>query len=141
MLSIIACTHSTFAEGIKNATEMICGHQSKFYTFGFLEGDDFLEYGQMIYNVAKKEVDEGNEVLCLVDMNNATPFNSCVIALSELDVNIISGVSLPLVLELVLQRQVSKDYTRLMENVIETAKACILKTSIKEFVSQGGQND
>ena len=40
MFGVILCTHSTFAEGLKNAIEMIAGKQEDFETICFMNGED-----------------------------------------------------------------------------------------------------
>ena len=40
MIGVIVCTHSTLAQGLKNAVEMIAGPQENFDAVCFMNGDD-----------------------------------------------------------------------------------------------------
>ena len=43
MIGVIVCTHSTLADGLKNAIDMIVGTQENFDVFCFMNGDDVDE--------------------------------------------------------------------------------------------------
>lgn len=138
MLSIIICSHANLALGIRTSAEMIIGKQSNLYSFGFEEGDDFFEFKDKLHEAIKHEIEIGNQVCCLTDLPNATPFNCCVLALSEFEVDskILSGVSLPMILELLIQRNIAEDYDELINNSMEAAKNGLSITSVKEFIAQ-----
>ncbi|MEG1301181.1 MAG: PTS sugar transporter subunit IIA [Erysipelotrichaceae bacterium] len=141
MLSVIVCSHSCLALGIKKSAEMILGKQSNFFSLGFKEGEDFFAYKEKICKIAKREFKAGNKVCCLTDLPNATPFNCCVLALSEFeeDCKIVSGVSLPMVLELLLKRETTNNYDEVLNSSIEAAKQGLWLTSVKEFTAQEGK--
>lgn len=40
MIGVIVCTHSDFAQGLKNAVKMIAGKQDNFDCICFMNGDD-----------------------------------------------------------------------------------------------------
>lgn len=138
MLSIIICSHANLASGIHSSVEMILGKQESLYSLGFNEGDDFFEFSEKIKQRVMQEYEKGNDVCCLTDLPNATPFNCCILALSEFenDVKIISGVSLPMMLELVLQRENSEDTETLFSQTIEAARNGICLTSVKKFTAE-----
>lgn len=102
MLGIIICTHADLASGLKNALEMIAEQQEALKAICFRGDEDLLSLGQRIKE-AGKEFTEG--YLCVCDLVNATPFNAALIAVKDSDNIIISGASLPLLLELVILRR------------------------------------
>ncbi len=116
---------------------MICGKQEGFEVFGFQEGDDFLIFSEKIKSSVFRYLEQSIEVVCIVDMFGATPFNSSAVALAETNCLLVSGVNLPLLLELVTQRGFVSDYKRLIESSLESARESLSITDISEMFKKG----
>lgn len=101
MIGVVICTHSNFAQGLKDACEMIAGKQENFEAIGFMGDEDLMELGERIKTVGEKFEDG---CIYVVDLLNATPFNASLIAIAQTENVIISGASLPLVIELLIKR-------------------------------------
>ena len=54
MIGVIVCTHSTLAQGLKNAVEMIAGPQENFDAVCFMNGDDPEDLKEKIGELVKK---------------------------------------------------------------------------------------
>ncbi len=116
---------------------MICGIQKGFEVFGFQEGDDFLEFSEKIKTSVYQYLEQGDEVVCLVDLFGATPFNTSAVALANTNCLLVSGVNLPLLLELVTQREFATDYKALIESSLESARDSLKITDISEMFKKG----
>lgn len=101
MIGIILCSHSNFASGLKDACEMIAGTQEQFEAITFDGTEDLLSLGDRLKECAKNYQD-GCIYVC--DLMNGTPFNGCLLAIAETENVILTGASVPMVLELVIQR-------------------------------------
>jgi mannose/fructose-specific phosphotransferase system component IIA len=100
MIGIILCTHADFAQGLKNACEMIAGPQESFYACNFDGNEQLLEYAEGIRKVSQ----EMESCIYVCDLVNATPFNAAMYVAADHNSPVISGASLPLVLELLIKR-------------------------------------
>lgn len=134
MVNIVICTHSNFAEGIKNAVEMIAGEQENLTAVNFMGDVQLTELGDTLKAAAEIEP---NNTIFLVDLENATPFNAACIALHETDNLIITGVSLPMLLELVIARQTnSMSVKELSDMVIQSSENYIGVKSHQDIFGQ-----
>ncbi len=101
MIGIAICTHADFAQGLKNACEMIAGKQENLKAFCFDGDEEITEFGNRI-NEQTKEFSDG--CVYVTDILNATPFNAALMAVAYTQNVILCGASLPMVLELVIKR-------------------------------------
>lgn len=100
MTGIIIVTHANFADGLKNACEMVAGPQDAFEAVCFDGQTQIEELAQSI--AAKKENMDG--VIIVTDLINATPYNASLMVIAYSDDVVMTGASLPLVLELLIAR-------------------------------------
>lgn len=97
MIGVIVCTHSDLAVGLKNAYEMIAGSEQALKAVCFMGDEQITELGERLMAEAA-EFTEG--CIFAVDLANATPFNAALLAIAHTGSVVVSGVSLPIVLEL-----------------------------------------
>lgn len=138
LLGIVVCTHSNFAAGIHDALTMIAGPQDDFEVMGFQTGEDMLEYSERLKAIAQRFEDRKQPYVFVVDLFGATPFNASAAALSAFDTTVISGVNLPLLLELVLQREHAQDIPALLETAVQSAKDSIQLVKMREMFNTKG---
>ncbi|MEG0240416.1 PTS sugar transporter subunit IIA [Anaerorhabdus sp.] len=119
MIGIAICTHSDFAKGLKNAIEMIAGEQQDFLDFCFFGDEQLMEYGERI----KEGTNQFESCIYVTDLVNATPFNASLIAIAGTENVVLTGASLPLVLELVIRRQGYENKAEdLAREIVESSK-------------------
>jgi mannose/fructose/sorbose-specific phosphotransferase system IIA component len=105
MIGILLVTHGKLATGLLDAVEMIVGKQE---AVGALEltGQDNIEEFKNRIEDAMRDLDSSDGVLIFVDMMGASPFNlSARVALSRDNVEVVTGVNLPILLETIMQRE------------------------------------
>ena len=98
MIAIILGTHGKFSEELLKSTEMILGKQENVATITFLPGegsDDLMKkYEDTIMSL---QCEAG--VLFMVDLFGGSPFNAASrIAAKEENVDIITGINIPMLL-------------------------------------------
>ena len=116
MVGILLVTHGQMASGLLNATELIVGEQEAVATIELKEMDaiDALE-ASIDQEVLK--LNSGDGVLVLVDLFGASPFNaSARVAVRYPDVDVITGMNLPMLLETVMNKETSD-----LQSLIEIA--------------------
>lgn len=117
MVGLVVVTHGAFAEGLVNAASMIAGETAALKTVALMQTDAVDGLEERV-SAALKEVDQGEGVLILVDMLGASPFNVCGrLAAERDDVELVTGVNLPMLLEVSLSRDGAS-----LATVAETAK-------------------
>jgi len=105
MVGMLIVTHGRLGEGLLDAMQMIAGPQEKVDFVSLKEGDSIDELKDKILN-AVKTLDDGSGVLVFVDMFGASPSNAAAYLLNE-NVEVITGVNLPMLLEIVSFRESS----------------------------------
>lgn len=122
MTKIVVVTHGLLANGLLNNAEMIVGHSEDLYSIGFFEGDDPAELTEKIERIVTKNNDP---TLILVDILGGTPCNCSAQMLKYKDVEIITGVNTPMLLQMLEDREEKN-----VKELIRTAKETIKETSV-----------
>ena len=130
MLGIVIATHGTLSDGIKDAAEVIMGNTENIVTVNLNAGDDIEKLGKKINN-AILEVNQGDGVVVLADLVSASPYNQSVLVTNQLDselkdkVYIISGVNLPMLLEIINHQILGTQIEIVAKSAEEQAKESI----------------
>lgn len=105
MVGIVVVSHGQMAEGMLEAARMIVGEQERLVSVTLREADGIESLTERV-TAAVEQVDAGDGVLVLVDVFGASPFNaSARVAMQRGNVEVLTGMSLPMLLELVVQRE------------------------------------
>ena len=130
MIALIISTHGKFSEELVKSSEMIFGSQTNVGVVTFKPGegtDNLLDK----YNSLINELDCKDGVLFMVDLFGGSPFNAAsILALKNDNMEIVSGVNLPMLLEVFG----SRDFSSLSE-LVEIAQNAG-KDAIKQLVKQ-----
>ena len=102
MIGIVVVTHGEFADGIASAVTLIAGPQEQFETVALREGDSIDGLKERIQTAIDK-ADTGSGSLLFVDMLGASPSNAAAYLVTD-RVEIIAGVNLPMILEILAVR-------------------------------------
>lgn len=103
MVGIVLVSHGLLAEGMKNAAEMIAGPQEYFLTIG-MQPESSLDSLQNELEAAVADVGCDEGVVILIDILGGNPADaSSHLALDG--VQVLCGVNLPMLLELLVQRE------------------------------------
>ena len=105
MVNLLVITHGEFADGLVDAMQLIIGPQEGIQTLALKETDAIDLLGERV-QAAVQELDQGEGVLILVDLLGASPFNiSARLSMENKNVDVVTGVNLPMLLETAMQRQ------------------------------------
>jgi len=128
MVGILIISHGDFAAGLLSAAEMIMGKQGQVLAAGLqpeASPEEFLEVIQS--QVA--QLDSGDGVLVLADLFGGSPANSAAYLVHDkLNVEVVTGVSLPMLLE-ALTLRAGQDLPTLAETCINAAPQGVRKLS------------
>lgn len=124
MVGILVATHGEMAPGIYDSVRMIMGEQEQFNVMSLLEGQDVEEFGLEMAEYIEK-IDTGKGVLVLVDLFSASPYNQAALNKSKVkkvDYRIVSGVNLPMVLEVVGMRMSGMELEELTQTAMKAGQ-------------------
>ena len=99
MIGIVVVTHGKLALELVAAMEHVVGVQDKTATI-CIDPDDDMENRKREIVSAIKQTDTGSGVIILTDMFGGTPSNLAISIKNNLNVEVISGVNLPLMIKL-----------------------------------------
>lgn len=117
MIGILLVSHSQFAQGLKDAAEMIIGPQEGLEALG-MQSDANLDVLQEEITQRVRAMQAQGEALILADLAGGSPCNSCAHLALE-GVPVLGGVNLPILLEALLQRS-SMDARTLSDALISS---------------------
>jgi PTS system mannose-specific IIA component len=102
MINIVVVSHADLGDALIRAVEMITGQTEGLYAVSLLPGDSLESFGEKLEAVLQKI--EGQETLVLIDLFGGTPYNLAARQVLKENVECITGVNLPMLLELVMSR-------------------------------------
>ncbi|MBK1812450.1 PTS mannose transporter subunit IID [Clostridium sp. YIM B02505] len=138
MVALVIGTHGKSSEELLKSAEMIYGKQENVAAVTFEPGentDDLL----MRYREKMSELNCQEGVLFLVDLFGGSPFNAASrIAVENENMDVVTGVSIPMLLETFGVRAGSS-----VQEVLIVAKEAGIKSikSLKETLSQSNEED
>jgi mannose/fructose/sorbose-specific phosphotransferase system IIA component len=134
MVGIVLCSHSNFAQGLKDAVEMIAGPQEKLEAIGFDECTDLVDLSEQIKEISS-QFTHGCIYVC--DIINGTPFNACALAIAGTDNVILTGASIPMLIELVIKRQDGGlSINDLADSVVDSSASYVSKIVSEMFLDK-----
>lgn len=118
MIGIVLVTHGRLAEELVSTLEHIVGPQERIATVCIQPDDDMESRRQdIIDQIEKVQASEG--VILLADLFGGTPSNLAISVMNETGVEVITGVNLPMIIQLAQARKTHK----LVEAVAEAQQA------------------
>jgi PTS system mannose-specific IIA component len=100
MIATIVVTHHTLAEHLIATAEFIVGPNENLAGVGIAQNDDVEAVRKRLVEMIKKYHKAGKKVLILTDMFGGTPSNISLALYEPEQVEIVSGVNLPILLKL-----------------------------------------
>jgi PTS system mannose-specific IIA component/PTS system mannose-specific IIB component len=131
MISVIIGTHGIFSEEILKSAEMIFGAQENVGSVTFKPGEGIDGLVEKYNNLIEK-LDCKDGVLFMVDLFGGSPFNAAsILAMKNDNMEIVTGVNLPMILEVLG----SRDFSSLSEllNIAENSGKDAIKILTKNL--------
>ena len=129
MTGIIITGHGMFPVGFLSACELIAGDLNQICGVCFDREPEQLEHA---LKKAVEDFAECGKIIIFCDIPGGTPFKTAAELAVENDrIEVIAGVSLPLLLEVVLVRDYVSDFDPMLSEAIHTAKEQILRLDCK----------
>lgn len=133
MVGIIVVTHGIFGKELIHSLELIIGKQGGVEALTLVEGDDVQQLKKEVKRKTE-ELDQGDGVLVLVDLMGGSPWNVSSVHIQSEQVECLSGINMPMLLEAVEGRATS-GLQQLKEACIRAAKEGVI--SARELYMSG----
>lgn len=124
MVSILIITHGGFGKEIIKSMEMIMGQQDNVYFLGLYPEEDPAVFSEKVKEKII-ELNKNGEVLVMVDVFGGTPSNASASNMNDLKFECVTGVSLPMLIEVALNRSRST-LDELVEMAIMAGTNCVI---------------
>ena len=102
MVGIIVISHGPFSKALIESAQMVYGKQEKVKAIALEAGVSMDSLRNKINNIIKEF--KVNEVLIMVDLLGGTPYNASSIEMGNSNINVITGLNMPMLLEALLFR-------------------------------------
>jgi PTS system mannose-specific IIA component len=132
MIGIIVATHGELSKGLIDASEMIMGRLENIETITLIVGDTPETLQEKLERAISK-IDVGDGVMILLDLFGGTPSNVSGRIVKENDVEVVTGVNLSMLLEVMVKRG-SHDLRELRGIAVKAGREGI--RSINEIVEK-----
>ena len=129
-MSIVIVTHGDFGRALLKSVEFILGKQKNVFTIGIKQDDNIEVLKAKLEKILERNKREGNETIVFVDLFGASPFNITLSLLKNYDVKCLTGVNMPMLIQLLMSRE-SRENCDINKLTEEACKAGI--EGIKEL--------
>ncbi|MBC1630800.1 PTS mannose transporter subunit IID [Listeria welshimeri] len=141
-VAIIIGTHGEAARELLKSAEMIIGKQDNVEFITFIPGEN-TDTLITKYKEKLEKLDTSEGVIFMVDLFGGSPYNaSSQVALPEEDMDVVTGVNIPMLLETLSMRPVSKQKD-LVEIALTAGTGGVksLKESLPKIDKEIGEDD
>lgn len=138
MRKYLIATHGTFAGGIKSALELIAGKNDNVFTIEAYTGEN-KSIDDDILEIVRK-LDPSDELIVFTDLMGGSVTNQIIQNALKENIYIISGVNLPLLLDIILADP-EAPVTEIIETGIGNAKDQIIFVNKLIRSNQESSND
>ncbi|PJI09219.1 MULTISPECIES: PTS sugar transporter subunit IIA [Clostridium] len=127
MVGIIAISHGPYAKSLIESVEMVYGKQEKLEAICLGKDESIESLQERIKDTIKKL--DLKKILIIVDLLGGTPYNATSIKLEDPNVNVITGLNMPMILKILPNR--NKTLEEISNIAIESGKDGIVNVSEK----------
>jgi len=132
VIKIIVVAHGELAQELVSSVEVIAGKQSNLYTVKRSTDDNLAQMRERVGNLLRTIEDEDGSLI-LTDMKGGTPCNASAQMIMCFNVEVLSGVNLPMVLSAVYSSRSNISVSDLAEKVLCEGQKSIV--NIKKVLS------
>lgn len=124
MIEIIMVSHGYYAKTMLESAQLIAGEQDHICVFGLHLGDSVDQLREEV-SKAIEEAQKNGEVLVLTDMFSGSPFNAVVSLMQHYSFHHLTGINLPILLEILMSRD-SSSAEEICRDVLKKAKDTVI---------------
>lgn len=123
-MKVIAVSHGSYSKGLVESTQMLVGEQEKLVAYGLFPEQTVATLTEKLEAEIEK-TEEGEEILFVSDLFHGSPFNAIVSLMEHHDVYHVTGINLPLMVEVMMGRYAGKNAAEICAGLIEAAPGTV----------------
>ena len=119
-MKVIVVSHGSYARGIVDTVQMIAGKQEDLEAFG-LESEESVDTLKEKIRQSIEQASQEEEILILTDIFYGSPFNTVISLMPEYDLYHVTGINLPLMMEVIMGRISGKHAEEICKELLKAA--------------------
>lgn len=122
-MKFILVSHGSYSKGLLESVQMLVGEQENLVAYGLYPEDSIATLVEKL----KEEIEKSGEqeILFLTDLFHGSPFNAVVSLMEHYDVYHVTGISLPLLLDAIMQRNSGSNAEEICEGILSLAQETV----------------
>lgn len=123
-MKVIVVSHGSYSQGLVESVQMLVGEQDDLVAYGLFPEQTVATLTEKLEEEIKK-TPEGEEILFLTDLFHGSPFNAVVSLMKDYKFEHITGINIPLAVEVMMGRYADKSAREICEGLLEAAPETI----------------
>lgn len=119
-MKVIVVSHGSYARGLVDTVQMIAGKQEDLEAFG-LESEESVDTLKEKIRQSIEQASQEEEILILTDIFYGSPFNTVISLMQEYDLYHVTGINLPLMMEVIMGRISGKHAEEICKELLKAA--------------------
>ena len=119
-MKVIVVSHGSYARGLVDTVQMIAGKQEDLEAFG-LEPEESVDTLKEKIRQSIEQASQGEEILIPTDIFYGSPFNTVISLMPEYDLYHVTGINLPLMMEVIMGRISGKHAEEICKELLKAA--------------------
>ena len=119
-MKVIVVSHGSYARGLVDTVQMIAGKQEDLEAFG-LESEESVDTLKEKIRQSIEQASQEEEILILTDIFYGSPFNTVISLMPEYDLYHVTGINLPLMMEIIMGRISGKHAEEICKELLKAA--------------------
>ena len=119
-MKVIVVSHGSYARGLVDTVQMIAGKQEDLEAFG-LESEESVDTLKEKIRQSIEQASQEEEILILTDIFYGSPFNTVISLMPEYDLYHVTGINLPLMMEVIMGRITGKHAEEICKELLKAA--------------------
>lgn len=135
-MKVIVVSHGDFAKGILSSVQMLLGPQKDLVAYGLYPEEDREVLLEKV-RAELESVKDGEEVIITSDLFHGTPFNMCVKLSEHYKFEHITGINLPLLVVIMMDRLAGSSAQEISNHVMQEAAGTVIYVNRILEMAQG----
>ena len=119
-MKVIVVSHGSYARGLVDTVQMIAGKQEDLEAFG-LEPEESVDTLKEKIRQSIEQASQEEEILILPDIFYGSPLNTVISLMPEYDLYHVTGINLPLMMEVIMGRISGKHAEEICKELLKAA--------------------
>ena len=124
-MKVIAVSHGSYSKGLVDSVQMLVGEQESLVAYGLFPEQTVATLTEQLEREVN-DTSEGEEILLIVfmavtDLFHGSPFNAVVSLMRDHEFHHITGINIPLAVEVMMGRYADKSAEEICRGIMEAA--------------------